>query len=65
MILSSHHQPEPAAALDSKIAYVQKTKELAQKCNTAEEFISAMTAAFPNYTGLNYLEMSAKMIYQK
>lgn len=63
LILSSHHAPEPAAALDAKIAYVQKARELAKSSQNAEEFIKAMRAAFPDYAGDNYLEMSAGALF--
>ncbi len=63
MILSAHSTPEGQDAVTEKIAYVEKTKELAEESTTADEFIRAMKEAFPDYTGENYLEMSASALY--
>ena len=49
--------------MTEKIAYVEKAKELAASCTTAEAFIAAMEEAFPDYTGQNYLEMTAGYLY--
>lgn len=63
MILSGHSTPEGQDAVTEKIAYVEKAKELAASCTTAEAFIAAMEEAFPDYTGQNYLEMTAGYLY--
>lgn len=63
MILSGHSTPEGQDAVAEKIAYVEKAKELASSCTTADEFVSAMKEAFPSYTGENYLEMTAGFLY--
>ena len=39
-------------------------KELAASCTSAEDFTAAMKAAFPNYAGDNYLEMTAGYLIQ-
>lgn len=62
MVLSGHHTPEDLNAVDTKIAYVQKARELAARSTNANEFISAMRQVFPGYAGENYLEMTAGMI---
>ena len=64
MILTSHGGIEGQDAVTEKIAYVEKTKELAQTNDTAEDFIAAMKEAFPDYSGENYLEMTAGYLYQ-
>lgn len=64
MILSAHSAPEGQDAVTEKIAYIIKAKELAEKYTTGKEFISAMKNAFPNYSGENYLEMTAGFLYQ-
>lgn len=64
MILSAHSSPEGQDAVTEKIAYVEKAKELAVSCETAEAFTAAMQDAFPDYDGENYLEMSAEFLYQ-
>lgn len=64
MVLSGHSTPEGQDAVSEKIAYVQKAKELAASCTTADEFKAAMKEAFPNYAGDNYLEMTAGYLFQ-
>lgn len=63
MILSGHSTPEGQDAVAEKIAYVEQAKELASVCTTADEFMSAMQEAFPDYTSENYLEMTAGFLY--
>ena len=63
MILSAHSEPEGQDAVEEKISYVEKAKELYDECKTADEFISEMKKAYPDYSGENYLEMSASALY--
>ncbi|MCC8023813.1 MAG: hypothetical protein LIP16_00665 [Clostridium sp.] len=65
LILSSHYVPETIEAAKTKLAYAQKMKELAETETTAEDFIAAVKEAFPNYSGENYLEMTAAGLYQE
>lgn len=64
MILSAHMTPEGQDAVTEKIAYVEKVKELAAGCKSRDTSMRAMKEAFPNYTGDNYLEMTAEFLYQ-
>ena len=64
LILSSHYVPETIDAAKTKLAYVQKMKELAESNNNAADFITAVNAEFPEYLGANYLEMTASGLYQ-
>lgn len=63
LVLTSHWVPEGQDAVTAKIAYLEKTKELADSCDSAESFIAAMTEAFPDYAGANYLEMTAGFLF--
>lgn len=64
LIISGHHAPETADALDEKIAYIQTAKKLAAESENAAQFIEKMKAEYPNYTGLNYLEMTAGNLFK-
>ncbi len=64
LILSSHYVPETTQAAQTKLAYVQKMQELAAAHDNAADFIQAVNEAFPNYSGANYLEMTAAGLYQ-
>jgi uncharacterized protein (TIGR02246 family) len=63
MILTSHGGPEKQDAVTEKITYVEKVKELAASSSNAEAFTSAMKEAFPDYTGENYLDMTASYLF--
>ena len=64
MILTAHSGVEGQDAVTEKISYVEKAKELFASNDSADGFMSAMKEAFPDYTGENYLEMSAGYLYQ-
>ncbi|MDO4266756.1 MAG: hypothetical protein Q4C63_09900 [Eubacteriales bacterium] len=64
LILSSHYVPETIEAAKTKLAYAEKMKELAETETTADDFIAAAKEAFPNYSGENYLQMTAAGLYQ-
>ncbi|MBR0168411.1 MAG: hypothetical protein IJQ08_07040 [Synergistaceae bacterium] len=63
LILTSHHAPEAKEAVAEKIAYLEKVLELAKTSKNREEFISAVKASFPDYSGEAYLEMSAGALF--
>lgn len=63
LILTGHDVPRTIEVTAEKIAYLEKTKELITSCKSAAEFISEMNKAFPAYSGGNYLEMTAGIIF--
>ena len=63
MILTAHSGVEGQDAVTEKISYVEKAKELAENNDNADSFMAAMKEAFPDYTGENYLEMSAGYLF--
>lgn len=64
IILSAHTEPEGQDAVTEKIVYVKKAKELAASCKSKDAFMLAMQKAFPQYTGENYLKITAGFLYQ-
>ncbi|MDO5376910.1 MAG: hypothetical protein Q4G52_01125 [Clostridia bacterium] len=63
LVLTGHHAPEGKDAVAAKIAYLTKTRELAETCTDAASFTEAMNEAFPDYAGANYLEMTAGFLF--
>jgi hypothetical protein len=63
LVLTSHNMPESKEAVATKVAYLEKTAELAQSCTDAAAFTAAMTETFPGYAGANYLEMTAGFLF--
>lgn len=64
MILTSHGGPEGKDAVAEKISYLNNTKEIMQQSKTTDEFKANMKAAFPDYDGENYLDMTAGFLYK-
>lgn len=64
LILTSHYEPETQDAVAAKIGYLETAKALAQSSAGGEAFMTAMREAFPEYSGVNYLEISAGALFQ-
>lgn len=64
LILTSHYEPETLEAVATKIAYLETAKDLALSSADGEAFMAAMQEAFPDYSGVNYLEISAGALFQ-
>src|SRR5574344_74052 len=65
LILTSHYEPETIDRADVKIAYLKSLKAFAAESVDAAGFASKMKSAFPGYSGLNYLEMTAGMFFPR
>lgn len=63
LILTSHYVPEEISAVDTKIAYIETLLNIASDCKDASSFIQKMEQEFPNYSGKNYLEMTANFFF--
>ncbi len=63
LVLTSHALPEGQEAVATKIAYLEKVKELAKENTSKAAFLEAMNAEFPDYDGANYLEMTAGFLF--
>ncbi len=62
-ILTSHYTPEDLKDAETKIAYLEKLKELAAESKSADEFKAKVSENFPGYGGENYLDMTAHMFF--
>lgn len=63
IFLSSHYTPETRTDVETKIAYLEKIKEIASGCSSAAEFKNKVNEAFPGYSGANYLDMTAGFFF--
>lgn len=59
LVLSSHYTPETLKDVDTKIKYLEEVKKIAKECANSEEFKENIKARYPEYSGLNYLDMTA------
>lgn len=63
LILTSHYIPESINAVDTKISYVETLLNIASECSNASEMIEKVKNEYPNYSGVNYLEMTANFFF--
>ena len=63
LILTSHYTPEGLKDVRTKIAYIEDLKKIAASCAGAAAFRSAVQQRYPDYSGGNYLEMTASFFY--
>ncbi len=63
LILTSHYTPEDLKDAETKIAYLKDLKYIAEKCTNAEEFKSEVSKRYKNYSGENYLDMTAGFFF--
>lgn len=63
LILTSHYTPEDLKDAETKIAYLENLKTIAAGCSDADAFKAEVEKQYPNYSGQNYLEMTAGFFY--
>ena len=63
LVLSSHYTPETLKDVDTKIAYLKELKKIAKECSKADEFKEKVKIKYPEYSGLNYLDMTAGFFF--
>ncbi|MGN0690392.1 MAG: hypothetical protein ACI4KH_08245 [Oscillospiraceae bacterium] len=63
LILTSHYTPEDLKDAETKIAYIENLKRIATACKTADEFKSEVKKQYPEYSGENYLDMTAGFFF--
>lgn len=63
LIFTSHYIPEDIKAVDTKIAYIETLLNIASDCNSANEMIEKVKSEYPNYSCVNYLEMTANFFF--
>lgn len=59
LILTSHYTPEDLKDAETKIAYLENLKKIAAASSDIESFKAEMQKQYPNYSGQNYLDMTA------
>lgn len=64
LILTSHYVPEDINAVKTKIAYIETLLNIADDSNSANEMIEKVKQEYPNYSGINYLEMTANFFFK-
>ena len=63
LVLSSHHTPEKLSDVDTKIGYLNEIKIIANESKNMNEFKQKVNEKYPEYSGLNYLDMTAGYLF--
>lgn len=63
LILTSHYTPEDLKDAETKIAYLENLKKIASSVQNAEEFKAEVGKQYPQYSGQNYLDMTAGFFF--
>lgn len=64
LILTSHYKPETIELADIKTGYLKSIKEIYAANKNKEDFIASVKNKYPKYSGENYLQMMADMLYK-
>ena len=63
LVLTAHYTPEDLKDARTKVAYLNDLKDIALTCDTAAEMKEKVQAKYPNYTGMNYLDMTVGFFF--
>ena len=63
LILTSHYTPEDLKDAQTKIDYLNNLKVIAEKCADADEFKAEVKKQYSDYSGGNYLDMTAGFFF--
>ena len=63
LILTSHYTPEDLKDAETKIAYLENLKKIAADCKDADSFKVEVGRHYPEYSGQNYLDMTAGFFF--
>ena len=63
IFLSAHYGPETRQDVQTQIDYLEMLKEVASGCSSADEFKAAVNERCPEYSGANYLDMTAGFFF--
>lgn len=63
LVLTSHYTPEDLKDVEVKIAYLKDLKAVAKTVSTADEFKAECRKKYPEYSGENYLDMTAEFFF--
>lgn len=63
LILTSHYTPEDLKDAQTKIDYLENLKKIAAGASNADEFKAQVGKQYPQYSGQNYLDMTAGFFF--
>lgn len=63
LVLTAHYTPEDLKDAQTKVDYLTALKEIALECGSADEMRSKVQERYPNYSGMNYLDMTVGFFF--
>lgn len=63
LVLTSHYTPEDLKDAQAKIDYLYKLKDISFECENGEDFKQKVKEIYPEYSGENYLDMTAGFFF--
>ena len=63
LVLTAHYTPEDLKDAQTKVDYLMELKEIALTCESADEMKGKVQARYPNYSGMNYLDMTVGFFF--
>lgn len=63
LVLTSHYTPEDLKDAQTKVAYLTELKEIALTCESAAEMKAKVQEKHPDYSGMNYLDMTVGFFF--
>lgn len=63
LILTSHYTPEDLKDAQTKIDYLENLKRIAENCADSDSFKAEVQKQYPEYSGQNYLDMTAGFFF--
>lgn len=65
LVLTSHYTPEDLKDVRVKISYLEDLKAIAETSSDAESFKAKVSERYPEYSGSNYLDMTASFFFSE
>ena len=63
LVLTAHYTPEDLKDARTKVEYLTALKDIALTCESADEMKAKVQAQYPNYSGMNYLDMTVGFFF--
>ena len=63
LVLTAHYTPEDLKDAKTKVDYLMDLKEIALTCESADEMKAKVQAKYPDYSGMNYLDMTVGFFF--
>ena len=63
LVLTSHYTPEDLKDARTKVDYLTALKDIALECESAAEMKTKVQERYPDYGGMNYLDMTVGFFF--